>query len=123
MSNSNFSCVLNEINIRKENVMKSTPIFTAVSFVLVALLLALGVGNVRAEETDPVVTETDSSLTEQAPTATDQTPMTPELASKGNRVKVQQSQKITQAQRQKAADDLKALRLKHNQGQIIPAPQ
>ena len=111
--------------------MKSTPIFTAVSFVLIALLLALGVGNVRADETDPVVvTETDPSLTEQAPMATEQAPMTPELApmtpelaSKGNRVKVQQTQKITQAQRQKAADDLKALRLKHNQGQIIPAPQ
>ena len=104
--------------------MKSTPIFTAVSFVLIALLLALGVGNVRADETDPVVvTETDPSLTEQAPMATEQAPMMPELASKGNRVKVQQTQKITQAQRQKAADDLKALRLKHNQGQIIPAPQ
>ncbi len=104
--------------------MKSTPIFTAVTFVLIALLLALGVGNVRADETDPVVvTETDPSLTEQAPMATEQAPMMPELASKGNRVKVQQTQKITQAQRQKAADDLKALRLKHNQGQIIPAPQ
>lgn len=44
-------------------------------------------------------------------------PMTPELAAKGARVKTQQSQKITQAQRQAAADAIKAERLKLYQAQ------
>lgn len=71
--------------------MKSTPVFTAVSFALVAMLLSLGVGSA---------------------VAAGPAPMKPELAAKGNRVKTQQTQKITQAQRQAAADSIKAERLR-----------
>lgn len=49
-------------------------------------------------------------------------PMTPELAAKGTRVKSQQSQKITQAQRQAAADAIKAERLKLYQAQQAGQP-
>ena len=90
--------------------MKSSFIFTVASFALVTMLLTLGVGSVNAAAPDP---------------------MLPDLAAKGNRVKTQQSQKITQAQRQAAADALKAERLKLHQGQhggqtiapTTPAPQ
>ena len=91
--------------------MKSSFIFTVASFALVTMLLTLGVGSVNAAATPD--------------------PMLPDLAAKGNRVKTQQSQKITQAQRQAAADALKAERLKLHQGQhggqtiapTTPAPQ
>jgi hypothetical protein len=82
--------------------MKSTSIFTALSFTIVTMLLSLGVGSAFAAESAP---------------------MTPELAAKGARVKTQQSKKITQAQRQAAADAIKAERLKlHQLQQSAPQP-
>lgn len=43
--------------------------------------------------------------------ASDQ-PMTPELAAKRERVRIQEEQRVTQEEKQAAADALKALRLK-----------
>lgn len=87
--------------------MKTSHICSIVSFTLITMLLSLGNGAAFAAD------ETTA-------------PMTPQLAAKGNRVKTQQAQKITQAQRQAAADKLKAERLKLHkarQGSAQPAGQ
>lgn len=87
--------------------MKTGHICSIVSFTLITMLLSLG--------SSAAFAASDSAA-----------PMTPQLAAKGNRVKTQQSQKVTQAQRQAAADLLKAERQKLHkaqQGAAQPAGQ
>lgn len=77
---------------------------TVVSLALLTMLLSLGGGIAFAAD--------DTTA-----------PMTPQLAAKGARVKTQQAQRITPAQRQAAADSLKERRLKLHQGrQAVPQP-
>jgi len=84
--------------------MKIRPICTIVSFALITMLPSFG-GGIAFAANDTAA------------------PMTPQLAAKGARVKTQQAQRVTQAQRQAAADALKEQRLKlHQARQPVPQP-